>query len=30
MKTATIGFRVSEQEKAQLEAIAAKRDIPVS
>ena len=30
MKTATIGLRISEQEKEQLEAIAAKRDVSLS
>lgn len=30
MKTATIGLRISEQEKAQLEIVAAKKDIPLS
>lgn len=30
MKTATIGLRISEQEKAQLEAVAAMKDIPLS
>lgn len=30
MKDVTIGFRLRESEKAQLVAVAAKRDIPVS
>lgn len=30
MKTATIGLRISEHEKKQLETIAAKKDIPLS
>ena len=30
MKTALIAFRLSEQEKAELETLAAKKDVPLS
>lgn len=30
MKTANIGLRISEEEKAKLEAIAKEKDVPVS